>query len=222
MTVAEVMVQLEALGQERTRAHNKKFGASDNQFGVAKGALRKLAKQIKHNQDLGLALWETGNVDARLLAILLVKPKKLSPEQVDQLVRSVSFSHVADWLNAYVVKKHPANEPLRQTWMNDSHPMAARAGWSLTSERVVKDAEGLDLPGLLDRVEAEMGSAAPPAQWTMNSALVNIGVHFPEHRARALAIGEALGVYSDWPTVKGCTSPFAPTWINEMVSRQSG
>lgn len=44
--------------------------------------------------------------------------------------------------------------------------------------------------------------------------------NFPEHRKRALAVGEKLGVYRDFPVSKGCTSPFAPIWINEMVSRQ--
>ena len=42
----------------------------------------------------------------------------------------------------------------------------------------------------------------------------------PEHRARALAIGEAPGLYRDYPVSKGCTSPFAPAWIHEMVRRQ--
>ena len=38
---------------------------------------------------------------------------------------------------------------------------------------------------------------------------------------RALAIGEKLGIYRDYPVSKGCTSPFAPIWINEMVRRQA-
>ncbi len=41
--------------------------------------------------------------------------------------------------------------------------MAARAGWTLTTERVVKRPEGPDLPALLDRIESEMGNAAPEA-----------------------------------------------------------
>ncbi|MCC6741716.1 MAG: DNA alkylation repair protein [Planctomycetia bacterium] len=36
----------------------------------------------------------------------------------------------------------------------------------------------------------------------------------------AVAIGERLDVYRDWPVSKGCTSPFAPVWIEEMVKRQ--
>jgi len=85
---------------------------------------------------------------------------------------------------------------------------------------VGKQPELLDLPALLDRLENELASAAPAAQWTMNFTLAEIGIHHPEHRQRALEIGEKLGIYRDYPVSKGCTSPFAPIWINEIVSRQ--
>ena len=65
-----------------------------------------------------------------------------------------------------------------------------------------------------------MGNAAAEVQLTMNGALAEIGINFPDRRKRALAIGEALGIYRDYPVSKGCTSPFAPIWIKEMVSRQ--
>ena len=60
----------------------------------------------------------------------------------------------------------------------------------------------------------------PAAQWTMNNTLAGIGIAFPEYRQPAIDIGETLGVFRDYPTPKGCTSPFAPLWINEMVKRQ--
>ena len=220
MILNETLKQLKALGNEATRKHNAKWGAGDNQFGVKHGDLRALAKKIRPNHELAMALWKTGNVDAQLLAILLIKPKDLSAKEVDRLVRSVTFAWVADWLNNYVVKQHPDKETLRREWMADDDRWAARAGWSLTAERVVKSPEGLDLPALLDRIESEMADADPEVQWTMNSALAEIGIHFPQHRKRAIAIGEKLGIYRDYPVSKGCTSPFAPIWINEMVRRQ--
>ena len=88
-------------------------------------------------------------------------------------------------------------------------------------ERHRKGAGGLDLPALLNRIESEMADANPEVQWTMNNTLANIGIHFPKLRKRAIAIGEKLGIYRDYPVSKGCTSPFAPIWINEMVRRQS-
>jgi 3-methyladenine DNA glycosylase AlkD len=221
MTLKETLAQLKALGDEKMRAQHKKNGAGDNQFGVRLGDIRKLANEIKTNHELAIALWDTGNIDARLLAILLIKPKNLSRDEMDRMVRSVNFVQVADWLNSYVVKSHPDKESLRQAWMEDDDPWAARAGWSLTSERITKSPNGLDLPGILDRIESEMRDAAPEVQWTMNFCLAGIGIHFPRLRKRAIAIGEKLGLYRDYPVSKGCTSPFAPIWINEMVRRQS-
>ena len=220
MTLKEALKQLESLGDEKRRAFNAKHGAGKNQFGVQMGDIRALAKKTKVDHELALALWKTGNIDAQLLATLIIKPRSLSADELDRMVRSGTFAWVADWLNSYVVKEHPDKESLRQRWMTDEDPMAARAGWNLTAERVAKSPEGLDLASLLDRIESEMGSAHPSAQWTMNNTLAAIGIHFPKHRKRAIAIGEKLGVYRDYPVSKGCTSPFAPIWINEMVKRQ--
>lgn len=220
MTLKETLAELKALGNEKLRQQNKKRGADDNQFGVKLGDIRKVADKIKANHELALELWETANMEARLLATLLVNPKKLSPEETDKMVRDATIPQVADWLNAYVVKVHPANEELRKKWMQSKDRMAARAGWSLTAGRVARAPEGLDLPALLDRIEIEMPKAAPETQWTMNTTLAQIGIYFPEHRKRALAIGEKLGIYRNYPVSKGCTSPFAPIWINEMVRRQ--
>ncbi len=220
MTLSETLERLEAYGDAKRRAINAKNGAHDNQFGAKNGDVRRLAKEIKTDPELAAALWGTGNIDARMLAILIVKPKMLTAERLDAMVRSLTFAWVADWLNNYIVKKHPDREALRLRWMTEGHPWAARSGWSLTAARVATDPEGLDVAALLDRLEAELASAPPPAQWTMNSTLAMIGIHLPEHRARALAIGEALGVYRDYPVSKGCTSPFAPLWIAEMVRRQ--
>jgi 3-methyladenine DNA glycosylase AlkD len=220
MTANEALKQLKALGNEKVRALNAKSGAGDKQFGVSLGDIRMLAKKIKTDHALALSLWETGNVDAQFLATLLITPKKLSAKEMDRLVRSISFVRVADWLISYVVRQHPDKETLRQGWMKDDNRWAARAGWDLTAERVGKSPDGLDVPALLDRIESELADAKPEVQWTMNNTLATIGIHFPKLRKRAIAIGEKIGLYRDWPVSKGCTPPFAPIWINFMVSRQ--
>lgn len=217
--------QLESLGDAKVRAQNAKggpwgAGAGVNQFGVPLGDIRALAKKIKSDHELALALWNTGNVDAQFLATLLIQPKNLSAKELDRLVRSISYVRVADWLISYVVAEFPDKETLREGWMDDDDRWAARAGWQLTASRVAKSPEGLDLPALLDRLEAEMANAVPEAQWTMNNTLASIGIHVPKLRKRAIAIGEKIGLYRDWPVSKGCTPPFAPIWINTMVSRQ--
>jgi 3-methyladenine DNA glycosylase AlkD len=85
---------------------------------------------------------------------------------------------------------------------------------------VAKKPKGLDLAGLLDVIQAEMKDAPDHLQWAMNHCLAQIGIEHAEHRARAIDIGERLEVLKDYPTSPGCTSPFAPIWITEMVRRQ--
>ncbi len=222
MTVKEVLAQLKGLGDEARRKHNVKAGAPDNQFGVKHGDIRALAKKIKTDHALALQLWKTGNTDAQMLAILIMKPKELSAKEVDGLVREARFVWVADWLNAYIVKELPDadKEALREKWMKDKDGWAARAGWNLTASRVNSGADGFDTTALLDRIEKEMPKAAPEAQWTMNNTLAAIGINSAAHRKRAMAIGEKVGLYRDWPVSKGCIIPYAPVWIDAMVKRK--
>src|SRR5688572_1357944 len=156
MTVKETLAQLKSMANEKMFAQNVKNGAGKNQFGVKLGDIRTLANKIKTNHDLAMELWKTNIIEARLLATLIIQTKKLSIQELDEMVNSIGFVQEADWLNSYVVKDHPQRESLREEWMASNNPWAARAGWSLTSGRVAREPEGLDLTRLLDRIEKEM------------------------------------------------------------------
>jgi 3-methyladenine DNA glycosylase AlkD len=216
--VAEVMAELAALEDPRAREVNEKHG---DDHGVNLGKLRALAKRLKTQQDLACRLWETGDTAARLLAILICRPKAFGRDELDVMLREARTPKVHDWLVNYVVKKNPHSEVLRLAWSADPDPVVASAGWALTTERVAKQPEGLDLEGLLDVIEAEMKDAPDRLQWAMNQCLAQIGIEHAGHRARAIGIGERLEVLKDYPTPPNCTSPFAPIWITEMVRRQN-
>lgn len=216
-TVAEVMAELAELEDPKARAVNEKHG---DDHGVNLTKLRALAKRLKTQQDLARGLWETGDTTARLLAILICRPKAFERDDLDAMVREARTPKVHDWLVNYVVKKNPHAEELRRAWFADPDPVVASAGWALTTERVAKKPEDLDLSGLLDVIEAEMKDAPDRLQWAMNHCLAQIGIEHAGYRARAIDIGERLEVLKDYPTSPGCTSPFAPVWITEMVRRQ--
>ncbi len=228
MTSKDAMAKLKALGSEKMRESNARNGAGNNQFGVKMGDLRNIAKEIKTDPKLAEELWKTGNIDAMFLATLIMKPKDLSSADLDRLVGDVDYFYLADWLGSYVIKAHPDKESKREKWMNSKHEMTKRVGWSLTAERIAKNPDGLDIPKILDRIEKEMPKKpnAPKwtmnigEQWPMNVCLAEIGINFPEHRQRAIAIAEKIGAFRDYPVSKGCTSPFAPSWIAEMVKRK--
>ncbi|MGC7096244.1 DNA alkylation repair protein [Amycolatopsis lurida] len=217
MTLTEVMAELSALEDPKIRAVNEKHG---DDHGVNLTKLRAIAKRLKTQQDLARELWGTGDTAARLLALLICRPKAFDRDELDVMLREARTPKVHDWLVNYVVKKNPHAEELRVAWFADPDPVVASAGWALTTDLVAKKPDGLDLVELLDVIEAEMKGAPDRLQWAMNHCLAQIGIEHPGHRARALDIGERLEVLKDYPTPPNCTSPFAPTWISEMVRRQ--
>ncbi|MET7419754.1 DNA alkylation repair protein [Dactylosporangium sp. NPDC005555] len=216
-TVTEVLASLAALEDPKARAVNERHG---DDHGVNLGKLRALAKQLKTQHDLAVRLWATGDTAARLLALLICRPKMYERDTLDGMLREARVPKVHDWLVSYVVKKSPHCEALRVAWFADTDPVVASAGWALTVDRVAKHPDGLDLDALLDRIEERMKDAPDRLQWAMNHCLAQIGISHPALRARAVDIGERLEVLKDYPTPPNCTSPFAPTWIAEIVRRQ--
>lgn len=216
-TVDALLAEIAALEDPRARAVNEKHG---DDHGVNLSKLRAIAKRIKTNQPLALELWATDVTPARLLALLIARPREFGEDQLDTMLREARVPKVHDWLVNYIVNKGPHAEALRLRWIDDSDPVVASAGWALTSDRIGKKPDGLDLAGLLDTIEAEMLPAPDRLQWAMNWTLTQIGIHSAELRPRAMDIGERLGVLRDYPTPPNCTSPFAPLAIAEMVRRK--
>src|SRR5688500_7297516 len=104
MTLKDALKELEALGDEKMRALNRKNGAGENQYGVKMGDIRNLAKKIKSDHELALALWKTGNFDASLLATLIIKPRQLSAAEMEAMVAGAGCMQLAEWVGSYVLK----------------------------------------------------------------------------------------------------------------------
>lgn len=214
--LAEVMHELQALEQPAMRAANTQRG---DDHGVNLSHLRSLAKRLKTQHELANELWGTGDTAARLLATLICKPRAYSADRLDAMIRDIHAPKLLDWFVTNIVKPGKLAEELRLRW-KDEDGLIGRAGWTLTVDRVVKQPQGLDLTALLDQIEREMKAAPEPKQWSMNHCLAEIGIRYPELRQRAIAIGKQLEVLKDYPASPGCTPPYVPLWIAEMVSRR--
>ena len=179
-TIEDVMRELAALEDAGMREANQRRG---DDHGVNLTHLRALAKRLKTQHELALQLWATGDTAARLLATLVCRPKAFSAAELDAMIRDIGSPKLLDWFIVNVVKPGRHAEQLRLDW-KDGDDLVGRAGWSLTTERVVKNADGLDLDALLDQIGKEMKQAPAHKQWAMNHCLAEIGIH---HRATSPA-----------------------------------
>lgn len=215
--VESTLTSLKELEDPKILSVNERHG-DDHAVNLTK--LRAVAKELKKNQPLARELWATNDTAARLVALLICRPKEFDQSELDSMILEARTPKVLDWLINYVVKKNPHWNDLRVLWLEDAAENVAAAGWALNTHAVITKPEALDDSAILDTIEAQMKTAEPRVQWSMNECLVQIGIHRPELRDRAIAIGERLEVLKDYPTPPNCTSPFAPIWIEEMVRRQ--
>nr|MDT0664273.1 DNA alkylation repair protein [Micromonospora sp. DSM 115978] len=83
-TLTDVMSELAGLADPKIREANEKRG---DDHGVNLSKLRALAKRLKTQQDLACRLWQTDDTAARLLAILICRPKAFTRDELDGRVR---------------------------------------------------------------------------------------------------------------------------------------
>ena len=213
----QIMRELAALDEPTARKINAENG---DDHGVNLSKLRAIAKRLKTQHELAQSLWATGDTAARLLATLIAKPKAFSEDELDAMIKDIRSPKLLDWFVQNLVKPSRHAEALRVRWKEGSD-FVGRAGWSLTTDCVAKDADSLDLDALLDQIEKQMKRAPERKQWAMNHCLAMIGIHHAKQRKRAIAIGKKLEVLKDYPASPGCTPPYAPVWIEEMVRRRA-
>ncbi len=221
MTSDDVMTQLEAAATDARRKHLLKHGATTC-FGTPLGALRALAGQIGTDHPLGLDLWATGNVDAQLLAVMIMDPAAVDEPTATGMAQSVDYVPLLDDLVHRLVARTPAAPRLRDAWRDETDDRLRRSGWALTVDHLgAKQTPPAEIETTLTRIETELPTATELAQWTMNHALVQIALTYPDYLPRCRDLGERLGVYRDLKVAKGCTSAYAPAWIDAVLAKRS-
>jgi 3-methyladenine DNA glycosylase AlkD len=87
MNAVEILAALKKFGKPQTAAIYKRHGAGDNVFGTLTSEIDKLQKKIKVDHTLAMELWRTGNAEARILALQVSDPQRLTRADADRLLR---------------------------------------------------------------------------------------------------------------------------------------
>ena len=98
MTVSEVLALLDAERDERGMSNREKLGSSTagmRSYGIGLTRLRKLAKRIGRNRELAHALWKTDVYEARVIALLVDDPARITREQAEKQVEELAGGMLA-------------------------------------------------------------------------------------------------------------------------------
>jgi len=222
MTYEEVMSELEAMADERTKWTYLNHGAKEPLFGVKIGDLKKLAKAVKKDQELAVRLFDSGNSDAMYLAGLSVDPKRTTKEQLARWVRAANWYMLAESTVAWVAAESPFALELARDWIEAEEELVAAAGWSVYASYVsIAPDEALpmdELAGLLARVRSSVHEERNRVRYAMNGYVIAVGCYVPAlHREAGLA-AEAIGKVDVNVGNTACKVPLATEYIEKVAN----
>ena len=197
MTLPEVMAALRAQGSASVKKIFLRHGAREPFDGVKVADLKVIAKQIKGDQSLALALYATGHGDAQYLAGMVASGAAMSRAELQKWATSSSWNMVANTTVPWVAVEHPAGFELGLKWIDAKPTLVAQAGWAtLGGWAAVHPDATLDTKryaALLDRVAAEIHTAPNRVRQQMNLFVIMVGTYVAPLAERALKTAQRIG-----------------------------
>lgn len=223
MNAKETLATLKKLGKPQTAAIYKHYGTGSNVYGVLTSEIAKLKKKIKIDHALSLELWKTGNAEARVLALQVADPAKVTQAHAKTFVADGPFPFVGWYLSDLVARTPVADKTMRD-WMKKTDEHSREMGYSVLASRLKNDADAItdaDAAEMLATIEKEIHQSANWARYAMNSALIAIGVFKPALRKKAVAAAKRIGKVVVDHGETHCKTPDAAPYIVKASQRKA-
>lgn len=217
MTLTETMRELEKAGSAQTRKTYLRHGAAEPLFGVSFATLKALHKRIGVDHELAVALWDTGNLDARNLAVKIIDPAKVKSAELDRWVREWSAPRMCAGYVAMLAAERGDGKTKAAEWLAAKDEPARAAGWTVVAQLAQRD-EGIPdswFEKHLVQIERTLHSAPNREREHMNQAVIAIGGRSAGLRKAALAAVRRIGVVELDHGDTDCKTPDATEYIEK-------
>ena len=211
--VRRVLAWLKRRGSARNRDGMARYGIrSAKAFGVSMATMRPLVKRLGRNHDLALALWDTGWLEARILAGFVADPARVSPALMDRWCRDFDNWAVCDSTCIHLFSRTAHAWRKVPLWSRRQDEFVRRAGFALLAALAVHDKRAPDasFARSLVLVEAASGDDRNFVKKAVNWALRQIGKRNRALNAKAVALSRRLAARPD----------AAPRWIGKDALRE--
>ncbi len=144
-SVEEVLEMLKAKAKSNQLEGMAKFGiVTEQRMGVSVPEMRKIAKELGKDHQLALALWETGILEARIVAGMVGKPDKLTEEQMEAWVVGINSWDVCDQVCMNLFEKSALVQRKIFEWSQREEEFVKRAAFALIACLAWHDKEAGD------------------------------------------------------------------------------
>ena len=221
-TLQEVMAQLEAVGTAQNRKVYTRHGAAQPMFGVSYKELGRIGKPLRTDHDLAAKLWESGNHDARVLALRVADASAITKTLARRWLRDVDNYVLAEGLGGLLSQSSVARD-LSDDWRDSPSEWPASVGWFI----VTCTAEQADvwsateLRNLVGQIEADIADRPNRVRHEMNGALIAIALRDGSLRRSVLAAVENIGPVHVDHGLTGCKTPDVAPYVERTLAHRA-
>jgi len=222
MKLDEVMATLKRSASAQAKKTYLRHGSGPNVFGTPFAVINPLAKKIKVDHALAGQLWETGNGEARIVALLVADPAQLTKEQANAWAEHAHNRVYGHYLGPLVARS-PHAAALMRAWMKSKKEMVGLCGFSILCGMLRDDPEGVsdaECEKVLADIEKRIHASPNWVKYAMNSTLIAIGGLKPSMKAKAIAVARRIGKVDVDHGDTECRTPDARTCIEKASKRR--
>ena len=195
-TLPEILDELERLSNPAKVAYKRqKFGIiAHNSLGIYHADLKQITKRVGRNDDLALALFDTGIYEARLLCAGMFKPASITPELMEEWVATFENWEICDTfcMGFFAKSKHAIPKALE--WAGRSPEFEKRAGFAIMAAYGFADKKAGNevFEQFLPLIEREARDERLYVKKAVNWALRNIGKRNIHLHAQAIDVAHRI------------------------------
>lgn len=223
MNAASIIEELKTLGNPSIKQTLLKHGASEPFWGVKIEDLKKIQKRVKKNQELALALYDSGISDAMYLAALVSDPKQMTREQLQDWVEKARWHMLSEYTVAWTAAESPFGLEMGLRWIDAPEEHIQSAGWSTLSGILAlvpdEQLDGSLMKQLLQRVVQDIHTAANRTRYTMNGFVIALGSFYAPLTDEAIDAAKRIGNVSVDMGGTACKVPPAAAYIDKIKQK---
>jgi 3-methyladenine DNA glycosylase AlkD len=131
--VQSVLASLKRLSSARIREEmSSRYGiVTKDAYGVRMRDMQEVAKKLGRNHALALALWDTGNYEARTVAAFVAEPDRLTPALMDRWCRDFDNWGICDTVCFKLFDQSPHALDRVAAWAERRDEFQKRAAFAL-------------------------------------------------------------------------------------------
>jgi len=211
--VNAVLVSLQRLSSARVREEmSSRYGiVTKDAYGVRMRDMQDVAKKLGRNHALALALWDTGNYEARTVAAFLAEPERLTPALMDRWCRDFDNWAICDTVCFKLFDQSPHALGRVAAWAERQDEFQKRAAFALLACVALHDNNASDeaiadcLPLIERAASDERNFVKKGVSWALRSAAGRNA----KLKTTALALARRLAASPE----------SAPRWVGKDVLR---